>query len=174
MRDLFEDASLATISPCLRYRYRLERATGVPGSRVLAVVMVNPSTADHRIDDHTIRKVRGFATRMGYARFVVGNLFAFRATDVNELRVAADPVGPENDAHLRGILSEGEETLVAWGPLSKLPRGLRGRWVEVESIARRSGRPLVCLGTARDGQPLHPLTLGYDVPPRAWIPPIAA
>jgi hypothetical protein len=78
----------AVISDCGIYRYRLERGAG----RTLSVIMVNPSTADAENDDPTIRKVLGFAERLLCERIVVGNKFAFRATDVNELRTAKDPI----------------------------------------------------------------------------------
>ena len=78
----------AIISACKTYRYRLERRFG--DGPTLMFVMVNPSTADAEQDDPTIRKCIGFAERASYGRIIVGNKFAFRATDVRELRGAAD------------------------------------------------------------------------------------
>lgn len=48
----------AIISPCGKYRYRLEREG--PGEGATAIIMVNPSTADAENDDRTISKLRGF------------------------------------------------------------------------------------------------------------------
>jgi hypothetical protein len=163
----------AIISDCGLYRYRLDRglATGIP-ELTAAVIMVNPSTADADIDDHTIRKLYGFAERFGASRIIVGNLFAFRATDVSEVSLAADPVGPENDRHLADIFTESKMTILAWGASSKLPPRLRGRWRKVIGIAQGVGnKGFWCLGTAKDGHPLHPLTLGYDRPLIDWRPP---
>lgn len=171
MDDLFGDGSHATLSDCLTFRYRLERRTSASGTRVLGVVMVNPSTADAREDDPTIRKVRGFATRLGYSRFVVANLFAFRATNVRDLGNALDPIGPDNDAHIEAVLRECDEVLAAWGPLAKLPRELRRRWLAVGAMAQDVGKPLLCLGTALDGQPRHPLMLSYETPVEEWRAP---
>ena len=151
----------AILSPCELFRYRLERDLGTPG-KVAAVIGVNPAKADARIDDHSVRKLFGFSSRLGIGRFLLGNKFAFRATDVHELRTAADPVGPDNDRHLEQILRDAELHIVAWGRLAKLPPALRSRWREVVAIADRIGCPLYCFGTAQDGHPLHPLTLGYD------------
>jgi hypothetical protein len=66
--------------------------------------MVNPSTADAETDDPTIRKVKGFSERAGYGHIIVGNLFAFRATDIKQLRTARDPNGPDNDWHIEQIM----------------------------------------------------------------------
>lgn len=153
----------AIISPCGTYRYRLERSIGgyLAGPSV-AWIMVNPSTADAETDDATIRKVVGFSERMGARHVVVGNLFAFRATDIRVLHSAPAPVGVENDAHLRRILGESDMCIAAWGALAKLPPGLRRRWARFHDMALAAGRRLMCLGTAQDGHPLHPLMLGYE------------
>jgi hypothetical protein len=161
----------AIISDCEHYRYRLERH-GLSGAGAIAWIMVNPSTADATNDDQTIKKVIGFSERAGAGWFIVGNKFAFRAKDITALRTAADPRGPDNDRHLREIMSEAPVVVAAWGPLAKLPQHLRRRWRTVAGIADELGITLMCLGTANDGQPLHPLTLGYDRPLIPWKRPV--
>lgn len=162
--------SSAILSECSLYRYRLDRRVGA-GERRLVVIMVNPSTADHIVDDHTIRKVNGFCTRLGYSLFTVGNLFAWRAKDVKELGKVADPVGILNDVHLDAMMEGANGLLFAWGPAAKLPRRLRTRWERVDTITRRSGLTPHCLGVAQDGHPRHPLTLGYKTPMVPWQRP---
>lgn len=159
----------AIISPCGIYRYRLEREGRGEGQT--AVIMVNPSTADAETDDHTIRKLRGFGERHGWGRIVVGNLFAFRATDVRELATATDPVGPDNDDHLRMILAYSDRVIFAWGPVAKQPKAWRAlRWRRVQALC--GDRQPMCLGApAKDGHPRHPLMLGYDCAPQLWEAP---
>lgn len=159
----------AIISPCGAYRYRLERELG--DGPTVAVIMVNPSTADAVENDATIRKLLGFGTRNGWGKIIVGNLFAYRATDVRELATAADPIGPENNVHLAQALTDAERVIVAWGPASKLPRRLRGRWRTIQSLA--GSRPLWTIGkTAKDGHPCHPLMLPYSLELQPWVPPL--
>lgn len=159
----------AIISDCGKYRYRLERDG--PGEGQTAVIMVNPSTADAENDDATIRKLRGFGERYSWGRIVVGNLFAYRATDVRELARAFDPVGPDNDGHLLDILRESGRFIVAWGPASKLPKHLRRRYHRVLEIARMVSRRPVCIGApAKDGHPCHPLMLPYSRELQPWHP----
>jgi hypothetical protein len=150
----------AVISACGRYRYRLERELRSDGP-VAAWVMVNPSRADAKIDDQTIRKCLGFARSLAIGRLVIVNAFAYRAADIRELRRAHDPVGPDNDRHIEAALREADIHIAGWGPLAKLPPHLRGRWRVVLTLAARAGRRLQCLGVAKDGQPLHPLRLSY-------------
>lgn len=160
----------AIISDCGKYRYRLERH-GLSGAGAVAWIMVNPSTADATDDDQTIRKVIGFSERLGAGWFIVGNKFAYRATDIDDLRGVGDPKGPDNDRHLEQIMQDAPLVIVAWGQLGKLPKALRRRWRTVAGMAERHGVQLMCLGTAKDGQPLHPLTLSYDRPLVPWRAP---
>lgn len=169
MSDLLLGRS-AVISACGRYRYRLERDVSDQGI-VAAILGVNPSTADAKVDDQTIRKDMGFARRLGCRRIIKGNKFAFRATDVKALRTARDPIGPENDAYLGDIMQDADIVIVAWGSLSKLPKRLRSRWRTIVKIAGVFGKPLYCFGTAQDGQPRHTLMLSYDTPLIEWSQP---
>jgi hypothetical protein len=159
----------AIISDCGKYRYRLER--GNPLKPAVAFIMVNPSTADAETDDPTIRKVRGFAERAGYDHFIVGNLFAYRATDITALRATADPTGPDNDDHLDLIMRDAALHIVAWGALAKLPDKLRKRWVDVVRLADRAGCQLHCIGNNDDKHPRHPLMTSYDTPITEWAVP---
>ncbi len=155
----------AIISDCGLYRYRLERDLGSPGLGSTAVIMVNPSTADATQDDATIRKLIGFSTRNDWGRIIVGNLFAYRATDVRELGKVDDPVGSLNDHHLNVIFGEVERVVFAWGPVSKQPRSRRERWRHVARMASSLGHQPLSIGApAKCGHPRHPLMLAYAEP----------
>ena len=55
----------AQFSLCKRYRYSLERSWNGGEGRVLFIGL-NPSTADHKKDDPTIRRCVGFAKSWGF------------------------------------------------------------------------------------------------------------
>lgn len=133
--------------------------------------MVNPSTADADHDDATIRKVKGFSERAGAGWLIVGNKFAYRATDIKALRSIRDPSGPDNIRHLSEIMQAAPIVVAAWGPLAKLPPALRRRWRTVADLAEHLGVKLMCLGTAQDGQPRHPLMVRYSQPLVPWKAP---
>lgn len=160
----------AVFSDCGRYRYRLERFC--EGSGTTALIMVNPSTADAWFDDATIRKVRGFGNRNQWGTVAVANLFAYKATKVEDLRKVEDPVGPDNDAHLRDLFLEADQVIYAWGPLAKQPKEFRDRWKDVHEAARRCGHEPMAIGTpCQSGHPRHPLFLAYDSPLYKWEMP---
>lgn len=143
----------AVISPCQTYRYRLDRVWDdrLP---VLAFIMLNPSTADAKVDDPTIRRCLGFAKRDGYGGIVVVNLFALRATNPLELLAADDPVGPENDQAIVDAVA-GNFTLAAWG--ASVPKKLRSRVGVVRDLLSSNALDLNCLGVTGEGHPRHPL-----------------
>lgn len=142
---------------CDVYRYELRRVWG-PGP-LCVWVMLNPSTADGKQDDATIRKCIRLAKRWGSGGIVVVNLYGLRATDPRELWRHPDPVGPENDRHVWGVLGmPGALVVCAWGA-----HGRRGNDVLVELVAR--GVQPQCLALTSAGQPRHPLYLTESLRP---------
>jgi hypothetical protein len=150
-----------------KYRYTLYRewAEGVDkevfGVRVLNFVMLNPSKADGKIDDPTVRKCIGFAQRNGYNAIRIVNLFAFRATDPKELRKeyvnGGDVVGPSNDAYVRELPPD-ETVVVAWGATFQHEFFVKRR---VRDTLALLNRKLYCLCKTKDGHPGHPVMLKY-------------
>jgi hypothetical protein len=156
-----EDGAGAVISPCGRYRYALWRkwSTELP---IACFVMLNPSIADAKKNDPTIRKCMGFAARWGCGGIRVVNLFAFRSTDPKALAKVEDPIGPDNNNWIEdGIWWN--QPVAAWGSAggSAVARIVRARlaWLREEE------HPFLrCLGKSADGSPRHPLMLAYDTP----------
>lgn len=162
MADLFELASDAMFSPCGRYRYRLRRQLRPHGGRVCLFVMLNPSKANATDDDPTIRRCIGFARAWDFDWLKVVNLFALTATDPAEMLRATDPVGPDNDPHLRGEAGAADLVVCAWGKHGSH----LGRDRVVADLLYHYD--LHCLGTNKDGSPKHPLYCRADTQPMPW------
>lgn len=149
----------AVISDDGLYRYILERRWD-EGEAAL-FVMLNPSTADAEKDDATIRRCVGFARRWGYGALLVGNLYAYRATDPSELDVVEDPIGRENNDYLWHLIRRAGVIVAAWGANPN-----RGKYVNRERsilwgpLSERA----FCFGTTKDGHPRHPLRIRADTP----------
>jgi hypothetical protein len=143
------------------YRYRLWRGPeSAPNGRVL-FVMLNPSTADATLDDQTIRRCRYFTRREGFDRLDVVNLFGLRSRDPQALRYHDDPIGPNNDWHIRDAAAVADLIVVAWG--GSIPRGLRARPYEVLDALRKIG-DVWCLGHTERLAPCHPSRLPNAAP----------
>jgi hypothetical protein len=163
----------AIISGCGAYRYTLSRVGGgrfEDGEGTVMFIGVNPSTADADTDDQTVRKWCHFARRWEYHVVEVGNLFAYRATDVRHLAKVDDPVGRDNDHFLVEMMARADLVVPCWGSRNKLPARARNRIHHVRGLLRASGRPVKVLGLTASGDPRHPLFLGYDTPLEGWNP----
>ncbi len=158
----------AKLSPDGVYRYQLWRDVQRNGGPLFAFFGVNCSTADADTDDATVRKWTGFTLRNGGSRFVVGNPFAFRATDVRELAKAADPIGPENDHHLGNIILQADILVPCWGNETKVPERLRYQFTRLRQRIYDARKPVKIFGLTGRGDPMHPLMLGYDTPLVDW------
>ena len=146
----------ALLSSCRTYRYRLDRNVDLLGDKVVAYFGVNPSTADEDIDDATVRKWRGFSQRLQANRFIVGNVFAYRATDVSQLANVEDAVGPDNPMHLKSIIAEADILIPCWGSRNKLPQILWPHLDNLLFVLLHSGKPVYCFGKTASQDPKHP------------------
>ena len=156
--------STATYSDCERYRYALTRTWDAPGKRVL-FVMLNPSKATEYANDPTIERCERRAQKLGYGSFAVCNLFALRETDPARLKRAKRPEGPENTAQINRALTWCDDVLCAWG--------VHGAHLDQAKtllpVFLNSGKPLLALGTTKDGHPRHPLYVSYATQPHPYI-----
>ena len=98
----------ATFSPCRRWRYLLWRRWDA-SKPIANFLMLNPSTADELKLDPTCSRARDYAERWGYGALIVTNIFAFRNTNPDQMKVAADPVGPGNDTAIVKAAREEEK-----------------------------------------------------------------
>lgn len=167
----------AKLSYCGRYRYLLSR-TWDEKKPVLNWIMLNPSTADARVDDPTIRKCMGFARRGGFGAITVTNLFAYRATDPKDLLAIArdsslfgakkrnmdvwDITGdPDNLDFIVDSVRRAKLTVFAWGAHGIL--GSRDEKIRSLLTARKLLHKTTVLAFSKAGFPGHPLYLPYEL-----------
>lgn len=138
---------------------------------MLVVCMLNPSTADHMIDDPTVQALMHFARQWGYGGLLVVNLYNWRSPSPAAMRRAPARMGPSNHRATEDALvyagDHDRPVLVAWGNHGDF-EGAAGRFVE-----RAVGHyqlPLICLGTTASGAPKHPMARGLHRIPRNQQP----
>jgi len=148
----------AAFSRCRQYRWWLERVWDPGGGRLLFIGL-NPSRADQRQDDPTLRRLMAFAAAWGYGGLEVLNLFARISPSPAALAHSADPVGAANTAWLLRRLRAADRRAspapiwLGWGN-----GGRRlGQDARVLTLLAPHQSRLVCLGLTASGAPLHPL-----------------
>src|SRR5262249_34690286 len=132
------------------YRPLLWRYWG-PGKALLHVCGLNPSTADHRENDPTIRREIDFAKQFGYDGLIKSNAFDFRATDPAVMKAADTPLSGDADWWLyQATCRAAGPSVAAWG----VHGNHRGRADEL-----RVHYEWRCFGVTKEGFPKHPLYL---------------
>jgi hypothetical protein len=129
---------------------------------------LNPSTADEVKDDPTVRRCKDFCNRWGYGGLVMTNLFAFRATEPEDMKAHAQPIGEViagsdnfrqvNDEHLVHTSQRCDLVIAAWGN--------DGTFLDRASQVIRLIPNMKHLGLTKSGQPKHPLYLKQTTIPQ--------
>jgi len=160
---IVSSASGAAFSRCRRWRYLLWRRwdEARPAANFL---MLNPSTADEFQLDPSCTRARNYADHWGFGGIIITNIFAWRATDPDDMKAAQDPVGRGNDAAILRAAREAALVVCAWGN-----HGAHGgRAEEVVDALRSSRVKLHYLKINGGGHPAHPLYLPGSLRARPW------
>lgn len=150
----------ARFSRCRTFRYALSREWNADLPSVM-LIGLNPSTADARQNDPTIRRCIGFARDWGFGGVWVLNLFAFRATFPDDLKAAKDPIGPRNDVWLRRVAKNCPRVVACWGNDGAFMN-------RSQRVKRMLARQLEVIRLNRSGEPAHPLYLPKSLAIASW------
>lgn len=143
----------AVISDCGRYRYALYRKISHESEKSLCFICLNPSEADAKKDDPTVKRCMRFARDWGYGDLYIVNLFAWRETDRNVLlREPESKVGRYCDHYIDKYATACDMTVAAWGAFVSNRKLL---W-RAEEISARCDK-LWALNITKKGHPRHPL-----------------
>jgi len=168
----------ADFSPDRLFRYTLEMNYRVDlldqdRSKTMTVILKNPSSADEKRSDSTIRKVETYVWKhfpdVRYLRIL--NIFAFRATDAVEVNKRLHSqeelavIGFENDSFLRSTLAASDYMICAWGGPSGIDvTRYASRVTVVKQLIRNhyAGQVYHVSGIQPTKEPLHGLMWGYE------------
>lgn len=157
----------ARLSACGQYRWSLQRVWGA--GPYVCWVMLNPSTADHRQDDPTVRRCIHFTNEWGYRALRIVNLYPFRTPNPAALRRWADWLNNGPDWYARdrivdnlyltaAVAQEAAMVVAAWGAGAPDDDWIEQVIDEIRSCAEPPA--LYCLGKTAGGDPKHPMARG--------------
>lgn len=160
MNDIKILKSNAKLSSKRKYRYTLYRRWGSIFAPSLMIIGLNPSKADEKEDDPTITRCIRFAYDLGFSSVRMMNLFSYRATDPKDMKSSKNPIGRNNDRHIKRMayrVDRNEGRIVAaWGNHGSY----LNRDKEVLELLKHYD--LYCFGITKQNQPKHPLFLRAD------------
>lgn len=145
-------------------RYWLKRVIG-EGRRIIVWCMLNPSTADHRKDDATIRRVMRFSKDWGYDIVIVVNFFAFRSRNPKVLKPLIKMhgllyvTGEDNQFWQDYWIEKADRLVIGWG---------NNLYVDPVEIAQMFP-DAYCLGLTKSLQPKHPLMIKAITKPKLYL-----
>jgi hypothetical protein len=144
------------------YRYCLWRRWNL-NQPIMGWVMLNPSTANAKEDDQTLRKCMGFARKHDHGGVILVNLFAFMERDPQKLRMVKERVGPETDRYILWTCAVADLVVAGWGACRFANEQAR----HVRKLVEGTGTTIRCVGQTKNGQPRHPLHPSYSSPIQA-------
>jgi hypothetical protein len=147
-----------------RYRYLLWRTVEEQATGTVLFIMLNPSTANAKQDDPTLRRCIGYTRRWGFSKLEICNLFAFRTKEPRQLMTARSPIGPVNDLYIQSAASRAQLIVAAWGSHGDY----LGRGNVVLSLLQPK-HTLHVLRLTRSAHPAHPLYLKGNAIPSVLI-----
>lgn len=139
---------------------------GISGKSPLYVIGVNPSTANDKIPDQTIRKVIGFANRNGFDSFIMFNLYPKRTPYPNELEFEFDE--KNHIENLEKIIfnistSKSVTILAAWGESIEIRNYLKKCLIDLTNCLQDYKVKWVKIGEmTKSGHPRHPSRPSYS------------
>ena len=150
----------AHFSDCGLYRYNLIRRFA-QGNGIINFIMLNPSTANEEFNDPTVARCEQRAINGGYEKMIVTNIFAYRATDPQDMISQEDPIGELNDFSIINEAKKADLVVCAWGEISKhMKRGEKVRKLLLINNIKANA-----LKINKSGEPAHPLYLSMSLEP---------
>ena len=127
-------------------RYSLKREWDKSKNKIL-YIMLNPSFADDKDDDPTIRRLINFTKKFNSGGFLVGNIFTTITPNPKELDKSKG-MSDKNFEELIKLINKVDQIVYAWGSSIEEPQLLKKLVLSPK-----------CFGKNFNGTPKHPLYL---------------
>lgn len=125
-------------------RYSLKREWDKSKNKIL-YIMLNPSFADDKDDDPTIRRLINFTKKFNSGGFLVGNIFTTITPNPKELDKSKG-MSDKNFEELIKLINKVDQIVYAWGSSIEEPQLLKKLVLNPK-----------CFGKNLNGTPKHPL-----------------
>ena len=125
-------------------RYSLKREWDKSKNKIL-YIMLNPSFADDKDDDPTIRRLINFTKKFNSGGFLVGNIFTTITPNPKELDKSKG-MSDKNFEELIKLINKVDQIVYAWGSSIEEPQLLKKLVLSPK-----------CFGKNVNGTPKHPL-----------------
>ena len=115
---------------------------------LILFILLNPSNADDKNDDNTVKKLIGFTKKFEFGGFYLGNLYSLITTNPSPGKFINNEA--RNINHIQIMKKKCKKIIIGSGTLGPYPNWL------LDNISE-----IMCLGINKNGTPKHPLYLSY-------------
>ena len=129
-----------------KHRFMLSRHWNIEKPSLL-YIMFNPSIADDKIDDPTVRRLISFSRTYNYGGFYVVNLYTYITPNPKIIDTSVG-IKKNNFKIIKNLTNKVDDIVYAWG----------NSIVEPSELRNLITSPL-CFGKNTNGSPKHPLYL---------------
>lgn len=140
---------------------------GKLGKKPLIIIGLNPSIANDKEPDMTMKKIIGFAERNNYDSFIMLNLYPQRTTQPKNLhKILNSNLHKTNVNHIIELLSSYNNAtiLAAWGEKILIRPFLKNCLVEIVSSTSSLKVKWLKIGDlTKNGHPRHPSRVSYEL-----------
>ena len=140
-------------------------ALGTEGNKTLIVIGINPSTADDKTPDPTIKKVMGFAEGNGFDSFTMLNIYPQRTPFPDNLHSSLDlDIHNQNLKCISDLLKthKNPTILAAWSERIIVRNYLKECLKGIFETSKKFDVKWIKLGEyTKSGHPRHPLYASY-------------
>jgi hypothetical protein len=153
----------AKFSPCKKYRLQLWRIWDDHLPKIM-FIMLNPSSADAKRDDPTIRRCINFTKKWGYGGIYVGNLYPLISPKPKLLLRSSSVYHLDNKSNLNEMAKKCTRIVCAWGNFL---------------VIKKLGFPddfflelkdkLYYISISKNKTPKHPLYLSGNLEMKKWL-----
>ena len=151
------------------YRYQLWRMWD-PSKTTLCGLFMNPSKADQSDLDPTTARFSNRAHRWGFGGWRVVNIDALVSTDSSVIDTHPAPHEHADGVNLVNIVEAAvichKRVILGFGASLSVRR--KAVVERVIAAMDAHGIDLYCIKESKDGWPMHPLYLPYDLKPTPW------
>ena len=113
----------ATFSKDKKNRYLLKRQWDFSKDLIL-YIMLNPSIADEKKDDPTIRRLINFTKKFDFGGFYVANIFTEISSDPKSIN-KSKPISKKNKEIILSLAELSKNVVYAWGNSEEEPKFLK-------------------------------------------------
>ena len=141
----------------LTCRYLLEKK----GKKKLIVLGLNPSTANSKVPDSTMKKVMHYAEQESFDSFAMVNVYPQRATNPEDLKNFNEELHRKNLTKIEAVVSQIEKpvVLLAFGGNIMKIKFLSSCFIDIYKLLKKYNPSWKCLDIGATGIPKHPLYL---------------